>query len=165
MGQSYSSLLTSVSVPTKGVLTKNVDSSAVTDRCQVMISYALKDKAICQRLASYLMNEGFQVRFDADPPESNFYRSMSTAIDDRDCVVLCLSNYYAENYQCQREARYASDMHKKILMVKVNSKYQLKGWLSFIKPGKIQFELSKARSKFITVCGQIAQELVSKMRQ
>jgi hypothetical protein len=138
-----------------------LNTSITASRYHVMISYALADKSICRRLANHLTRDGFHVWFDSDPIENEFNRAINKVIDNSDCILLCVSGTYSQTYRCQKEARYASDMHKKTIMANVEPNYKMNDWLSFIKPGKIQFQLNDNESDFKTTYDQMLQVLVS----
>ncbi|CAF4300799.1 unnamed protein product, partial [Adineta steineri] len=90
---------------------------------------------------------------------NKFNRHIHKVIDNSDWIIVCVSDTYSQAYRCQKEARYASDMKKNIIMVKVTDGYRMNDWLSFIKPGKIQYNLSKNKINFKTTYQKIRQEL------
>ncbi|CAF1365705.1 unnamed protein product [Adineta steineri] len=138
-----------------------MNSSIAIGQYHLMISYSLSDRSICHRLATNLIRDGFRVWFESNPTDNEFEfnRIIHKVIDNSDCVILCISNTYSQTYRCQKEVRYASDMKKRIIMIKVEDDYVMNDWLSFIEPGKIQFQLSNNDLDFKNNYQQILKEL------
>ncbi|CAF1342022.1 unnamed protein product [Adineta steineri] len=139
-----------------------MNSSIAIGQYHLMISYSLSDRSRCHRLATNLIKDGFRVWFESNPidNEFEFNRIIHKVIDNSDCVILCISNSYSQTYRCQKEVRYASDMKKRIIMIKVEDDYVMNDWLSFIEPGKIQFQLCNNDLDFKNNYQQILKELV-----
>ncbi|CAF1361093.1 unnamed protein product [Adineta steineri] len=156
MGQCCDSTKNNLITPMNDI---DLNSSRICDHYHMMISYSLSDRFLCHQLSTCLIKDGFHVWFESNPIENKFNRLIHKVIDNSDWIIVCVSDTYSQAYRCQKEARYASDMKKNILMVKVTDGYRMNDWLSFIKPGKIQFQLSKNKITFKTTYQKIRQEL------
>jgi hypothetical protein len=82
-------------------------------------------------------------------------------IDDNDIVLLCISEAYTNDYYCQKEARYASDQHKTIIVVWVTSNYVAQGWINFIISYKPLFKVAGSRADFQKGYNALIKRLVS----
>lgn len=130
----------------------------IADHYDVMISHSYHDRRIAHRLASRLLNYGLQIW--CRPSTDHAFDPLTTnVIDQSNYVVLCISEAYAQSYRCQKEARYASDNRKRILMVNISTNHVLRDWLSFITPGQIQYQLWNEKSSCHFVCEHLIRTI------
>jgi hypothetical protein len=125
-----------------------------------MISYAWKDKEVCHALADRLIGDKIKVWIDRDKMSGDIYASMADAVDNSDCILLCISESYFNSVNCQREARYAADRHRPIIPIKVTPKYEPVKWLGLIIAGKLYFKISVSYDSFESNYTKIKEEAV-----
>ncbi|CAF0893101.1 unnamed protein product [Didymodactylos carnosus] len=123
------------------------NATTATDHYNLMISYCYSDKDVCHPLADRLMSDGFTLWIDRDKTLTESVTRK--AIDQSDCVLLCLSEEYYTNVNCQNEAKYAHQTSGKVMIpAKVNN-YVMKNWLtSTIRTTKTIFKLFGSDDNF-----------------
>ena len=127
----------------------------------VMISYCWANKDVCHLLADRLIENNFRVWIDRDKINGDIYSSMADAIDNSDCIILCISEPYFESVNCQREARYAADRNRPIIPIIVSEKYKPEKWLALIIAGKLYYKLDhNAQFSFDRTYDKIKEEVV-----
>ena len=74
-----------------------------------MISYNSKSLDICLNLKKHLENDGYFVWIDIESISGSDLDSMSKAIEDSYCVLLCATTKYSESQNCKFEAEYTTE--------------------------------------------------------
>jgi hypothetical protein len=110
-----------------------------------MISYSQQDSRLCQRLINRLIEEGFSIW--AEPVINEQQRNVHSQIDKSDCVILCVSQNYYESQSCEKEARYAYQTGKQVLLIKIQND-PLIGWQRELFENKLFFQLFGSEDHF-----------------
>ena len=139
---------------------QNKISDTDPESYNIMISYCWTNKEVCHALADRLISDKIKVWIDRDKMSGDIYASMADAVDNSDCILLCISESYFNSVNCQREARYAADRHRLIIPIKVTPKYEPVKWLGLIIAGKLYFNLSVSYDSFESNYAKIKEEAV-----
>ncbi|CAF4654686.1 unnamed protein product [Rotaria sp. Silwood1] len=120
----------------------------------IMISYSHKDKELCLRIHEQLLKDGFNVWIDRDCLYGSTMAGIANAIENSECVLICMSNTYKESVYCQSEAHYAFERRCRVIPIILQPNYKPDGWLRIIVSGKIyvdfvdvEFELAYEKLK------------------
>ncbi|UJR08402.1 hypothetical protein I4U23_012672 [Adineta vaga] len=109
----------------------------------IMISYSHKDQKICRQIHQQLVKDGFRVWFDKDCLRGSTMIGMANAIENSECVLVCMSTYYKQSVYCQSEAHYAFERGCHLIPIIVESNYKPDGWLGIIVSGKIYVDFMR----------------------
>ncbi|CAF3647153.1 unnamed protein product [Rotaria sp. Silwood1] len=97
-----------------------------------MISYSHKDKELCLRIHEQLLKDGFNVWIDRDCLYGSTMAGIANAIENSECVLICMSNTYKESVYCQSEAHYAFERRCRVIPIILQPNYKPDGWLGII---------------------------------
>jgi hypothetical protein len=117
-------------------------------RYDIMISYSHKDQQICLRIHEQLVKDGFRVWFDRDCLRGSTMMGMANAIENSECVLICMSNSYKQSVYCQSEAHYAFERRCHLIPVIIEPNYKPDGWLGIIVSGKIYVDFTQMDFEF-----------------
>ena len=117
-------------------------------RYDIMISYSHKDQQICLRIHEQLVKDGFRVWFDRDCLRGSTMMGMADAIENSECVLICMSNAYKQSVYCQSEAHYAFERRCRLIPAIVESNYKPDGWLGITVSGKIYVDFTRMGFEF-----------------
>lgn len=81
----------------------------------VMISYNRESRELCLRIKSSLEQIGLKVWIDVSDMSGCTLESMAKAVEEAQCVLVCVTEKYRLSVNCQAEAQYAFKMNKKIV--------------------------------------------------
>lgn len=81
----------------------------------VMISYNRESRELCLRIKSSLEQIGLKVWIDVSDMSGCTLESMAKAVEEAQCVLVCVTEKYRLSVNCQAEAQYAFKMNKKII--------------------------------------------------
>ncbi|CAF1620348.1 unnamed protein product [Adineta ricciae] len=123
----------------------------------IMISYSHRDQHICHRIHEQLTLDGFRVWFDRDCLRGSTMMGMADAIENSECVLICMSNSYKQSVYCQSEAHYAFERGCQLIPILVESNYKPDGWLGIIVSGKIYVDF--VRTPFQSAYGRLKSEI------
>jgi hypothetical protein len=126
--------------------------------CNIMISYSERDAQPCQRLINRLVEEEFTIW--AEPVRDAQLRDVTSQISKADCIILCVSENSYESRSCEKEARYAFESGKPILLVKVQND-PLIGWQREIFEGKLFMQLFGSENHFDLEFTHLLLQIVS----
>ncbi|CAF3415172.1 unnamed protein product [Rotaria sp. Silwood1] len=123
----------------------------------IMISYCYDNKDMIYQIQQLLANEGYNIWFERNNPHEQTIETQAEAIDCSTLIILCISNSYKRNNQCQALAEYAFNSKQIILPLIVHKGYTIDGWLNAIlnKYRPIDFVLSN----FNTASSLLVQEI------
>ncbi|CAF2412789.1 unnamed protein product [Rotaria sp. Silwood2] len=110
--------------------TKNADDQNL--KYDIMISYCYDDKDLVYEIHEFLANEGYNIWFERNNSHGKTIETQAEAIDNSTLVILCVSNSYKRDNQCQAVARYAFNCKQFILPLIVRKGYTIGGWLNVI---------------------------------
>ncbi|KAJ1562180.1 GTP-binding protein Rho1, partial [Nowakowskiella sp. JEL0078] len=93
--------------------------STTESQYDVMISYSWDNKSAALKIRNSLKKQGLSIWFDEENMGNWIYASMAEAVAKADIVMICLSSSYETSVNCMREFRYAADLKKRIIAVRV----------------------------------------------
>ena len=111
----------------------------------IMISHSPKDSMIANRFANRLIDEGLSIWINSN--SSKDFNQIKRKIDKSGCVILCLSENYFQDESCEKEAKYADQIGKNLIPVKVQY-FQPIDWLKEIMENKFYFQLFGSENNF-----------------
>lgn len=149
--------------PTKGKNSLQFSSSTVRQRYNIMISYCSDDKILSHNIADRFIEDGLRIWIDRNKMTDDLYNATANAIERSDIILLCISESYFHDQNCQKEARYAADRNKIIIPIIVTPNYTPKKWLRSIIAGKLYFRLPESETQFNTAYNKLLKEIVSKL--
>ncbi|CAF1335052.1 unnamed protein product, partial [Didymodactylos carnosus] len=125
---------------TNTTVVRNSKRSYVND---IMISYSHKDQQLCHQIYDQLIKHNFRVWIDKQNMHVGVLQSMSSAVENSEIVLLCMSDAYVESPSCEQEANYAWQLKRHLIPLKVKKKFKADGWLGILISGKIYIDFTK----------------------
>ncbi|CAF0910631.1 unnamed protein product [Rotaria sordida] len=110
---------------------KHINDGKIS-KYHIMISYCYDDKDMAYKIQEFLANEGYNIWFKRDNPHEQTTDIQTEVIDNSTLIVLCISNSYKRDNQCQNVAEYAFNSKRPILPLIVRAGYTNDGWLTTI---------------------------------
>ncbi|CAM4742927.1 unnamed protein product [Rotaria magnacalcarata] len=111
----------------------------------IILSYSPADSIVSQRLANFLIDEGFSVWLNLN--QSRNYEENFKMINRSYCIILCISTNYFHDKLCEQEAKYANEIGKCIIPVKVQN-YEPIEWLEKLIEKESYFQLFGSENHF-----------------
>ncbi|CAF3589496.1 unnamed protein product [Rotaria sordida] len=96
----------------------------------IMISYCDADKDIAQKIQKFLTNEGYNIWFDSTYNHRYDMKVIADAIENSQFVIICISDLYKRDNNCQAEVEYAFNSKRFLLPLIVRAGYKPSGWLA-----------------------------------
>ncbi|KAJ3126048.1 cytokinesis protein 3 [Nowakowskiella sp. JEL0407] len=96
-------------------------SSNDTYTHDVMLSYCWAQKDTVLRIRDALVGRNFTVWLDENEMVGDIYEKMQEAIRNSAVIVVCLSSQYEQSANCTREIKYAADVRKPIVPVRLDA--------------------------------------------
>jgi hypothetical protein len=121
----------------------------------IMISYSPEDSIISHRLANRLIDDGLSVSINSDSFET---------IDKSSCIILCISENYFQNQSCEKEVKYAEQIGKNLIPVKVEY-YQPIEWLKTCIEKQSYFQLYGSENQFNFEYDRLLLKIISSFKQ
>ena len=125
---------------------------------KIMLSYSSEDSIISRRLADRLIDEGFSVWMKSN--QSIEFNQMSRKINRSDCIILCISENYFQDELCEKEATYAEQIGKHIILVKVQNFHPIE-WLHKLIEKQSYFQLFGSENHFNLEFDKLLLKIVS----
>jgi hypothetical protein len=82
---------------------------------------------------------------------------MADAIENSQCIIICMSENYENSNACHREADFAYVRQRPIVPLVVQSKYKARKWLGFIIGARIYIDFTK--HEFDKALGMLESEM------
>ncbi|CAF3480718.1 unnamed protein product [Rotaria socialis] len=111
----------------------------------IMLSYSPDDSIVSQRLANFLIDEGFSVWLNLNQSRNN--EEHFEMVNKSYCIILCISKNYFHDKLCEQEAKYANQIGKCIIPVKVQN-YEPIEWLEKLIEKESYFQLFGSENHF-----------------
>ncbi|XP_077985872.1 uncharacterized protein LOC144440378 [Glandiceps talaboti] len=127
----------------------------------VMLSYEWNQLSMVKQIKEELEKRGYKTWMDLSHMRSDTNRSMTEGVDVADVIVMCISRAYKGSDDCQTEMRYADEMQKAIIPLKIEKDAEFDGWLCTIIGNRKWIDFSDV-SKFDHALDQLDGELVAK---
>ncbi|CAF0947642.1 unnamed protein product [Adineta steineri] len=108
-----------------------------------MISYCWAEKKLCKDIFEKLKSKDYRIWFDERQMHGNSLTAMASAIENSECIIICMSENYQKSNACHHEAEYAYVRQRRIVPLVVQPKYKAQGWLGFIIGAKIYVDFTK----------------------
>lgn len=110
----------------------------------IMISYNTASRDTCLKIKSELEALNLKVWIDVNEIHGSSLDSMAQAVEQAQCVLICISEKYRLSLNCQAEALYAFRLNKTIIPLIMQTGYHnVKGWLGIIVGDKIFVDFTK----------------------
>ena len=128
---------------------KREDKDEEKERAQeskghIMISYNTASRDLCLKIKNELEKLNLKIWIDVSEMHDSTVESMATAIENAQCVLMCVTEKYRQSVNCQAEAKYAFRLQKQIIPLILQSGYaNVEGWLGFIISDKIFIDFTK----------------------
>ena len=114
------------------------------DTKHIMISYNSASRPTCLKIKTELEKQNFKVWIDVDEIHGSSLDSMAKAVEQAQCVLMCVTEKYRQSVNCKSEAEYASRLGKNIIPVIMEKGYdKVTGWLGIIMGAKIFVDFCK----------------------
>lgn len=97
-----------------------------------MISYCWAEKSISKPIFECLTKKGYRVWFDENDMHGSTLTAMARAIQNSQCIIICMSENYEKSNSCRHEAEYAFVLQRHIIPILAQSKYKARDWLGFV---------------------------------
>jgi hypothetical protein len=121
----------------------------------IMLIYCQEDSVISHRLANRFIDEGFSVWIDSIESKDIF-----SQINKSECIILCISDNYFGNELCENGAKYAIQIGKHVIPVKVQNCMSI-DWLQQLIPDELYFQLFGSDYHFDLQYDKLLLKLVS----
>jgi len=90
----------------------------------IMISYNSKSREFCLELKKELERSGKKVWIDVENIAGSSIDSMAKAIEEAECVLVCMSEFYKASPNCRSEAEYLRQLQKPFVPLIVQQDYK-----------------------------------------
>lgn len=81
----------------------------------IMISYNRDSRDLCLKIKKKLEEIGGRVWIDVTDMQGSTLEAMAQAVENAQCVLVCVTEKYRQSINCQAEAQYAFKLQKKIV--------------------------------------------------
>ena len=113
-------------------------------KSHLMISYNTASRELVLKIKSELEKLNLKIWLDVNDMHDSTVESMASAIENAECVLMCVTEKYRQSVNCQAEAKYAFRLQKQIIPLILQSGYaNVEGWLGFIISDKIFIDFTK----------------------
>jgi hypothetical protein len=96
-----------VNIKTGPTATQALDNSLNKNGKHIMISYNRDSRDLCLKIKSDLEKLNYKVWIDVEDIHGSSLESMSNAIEQSVCVLMCMTEKYKQSVNCRAEAEYA----------------------------------------------------------
>lgn len=118
----------------------------------ILIIYSPKDSIISHRLANRLIDDGLSVNINSNQTVRK--------IDKSTCIILCISENYFQDELCEKQAKYADEIGKNIVLIRVEY-FQPIEWLQKLIEKHSYFQLFGSENHFNLEYEKILLKIVS----
>ncbi len=125
----------------------------------LMISYCWAEKIVCKKIFEQFNTKGYRIWFDENDMHGNSLSAMANAIENSQCIIVCMSENYEKSNACRHEAEFAYVRQRFILPLVVQPKYKPLSWLGFIIGARIYVDFTK--HEFDRAFGMLEAEMKS----
>ncbi|XP_070554360.1 uncharacterized protein [Ptychodera flava] len=108
----------------------------------VMISYQWDCQKLMVKLKDKLKAAGYKVWMDVEQMAGSTLEAMAAAVENADCVLICMSEKYKDSPSCRTEAEYTYKLRKDFIPIRVQQDYSPDGWLGILIGTKLYFDIS-----------------------
>lgn len=123
---------------------KLFELKSISDSEHLMISYNRESRDMCLRIKESLEQVGYRVWIDVSDMSGSTLDSMAHAVENANCVLMCITEKYRQSVNCQAEAQYAFKLNKKIVPLVMQEGYgNVDGWLGLIMGARIFVDFTK----------------------
>ncbi len=114
---------------------------------QIMISYNRESRDLCLNIKNELeLKFGFQCWLDCvdDTSAGNKLETILNAIEQSQCVLICMTEKYKESPMCRLEAEYVIKLNKPFVPIIMQKNYKPNGWMTFaLDSSRILIDITK----------------------
>jgi hypothetical protein len=150
--------LTNALIQQKTNLPSQVSTNTSSTCYNIMLSYSQEDSIISHRLATRLIDEGLSVWMNSN--QAIEFDQILRKINQSDCIILCMSENYFEDDLCEKEAKYADQIRKNIIPVRIRN-YEPIEWLRNIIKNESYFQLFGSDNHFNLEYDKLLLKVVS----
>jgi hypothetical protein len=138
---------------------KSEAKSSVTGE-HVMISYNTASRPLCLRIKEKLESFGLKVWIEVNDIHGSSLDSMSGAVEQSFCVLMCVTEKYRQSIYCQAEANYAFRRNKHIIPCIMQTGFEdVTGWLGIIMGTSIFGDVNFTKYDFDECIRRLKSEL------
>ncbi|CAF0972896.1 unnamed protein product [Didymodactylos carnosus] len=119
------------------------DETETKNKFDLMISYCWAEKKIAKNIYENLVTSGYHLWFDEDKMHGSTLSAMADAIENSQCILVCMSDNYKRSNNCHCEAEYVYVKQRKIIPILAQSKYKADGWLGFLCGSRLYIDFTK----------------------
>jgi hypothetical protein len=141
---------------TKALIQEKLNTSSTG--YNIILSYSPKDSITSHRLANRLIDEGFSVWINSN--QSIELDEIFQKINQSNCIILCISKNYFQDEFCEKQAKYAQQIGKNIIPIKVEY-YQPIEWLQKLIEKESYFQLFGSDNHFNLEYDKLLLKIVS----
>ncbi|RNA01000.1 hypothetical protein BpHYR1_043721 [Brachionus plicatilis] len=109
----------------------------------IMISYNRDSRDLCLKIKKDLEKNGHKIWIDVENIHGSSLEAMAKAIEESQCVLMCMTEKYKQSSNCRAEAEYAFQLNKPIIPLIMQQNYKPDGWLGIILGSKIFVNFTK----------------------
>ncbi|VDI56370.1 Hypothetical predicted protein [Mytilus galloprovincialis] len=109
----------------------------------IVISYNWGHQEVVEKISESLKKENIKVWMNVDNMQGCIVDAVANAIEQADIVLVCYSSKYRNSNNCRVEARYAYQLRKTIIPLKMEKGYAADSWLSFIIGSLLYYDFSE----------------------
>lgn len=124
-----------------GTSTKN--NSANNSKPSLMISYNWDSQDICKKIYDQLKKDGYAVWFDVQNMHGCIYTAMATAVEKSEIIIFGMTEKYRNSDNCRKELTYACKRKKRMIPLRLQTKYDPDGWLGLISAELLYIDFTK----------------------
>ncbi|CAF2898904.1 unnamed protein product [Rotaria sp. Silwood2] len=133
-------------------------STAESSTCyNVMLSYCQEDSVACHHLANRLIDEGFSLWLCSNGV--NDHSDTLSQMKKSNSIILCISEHYFEDEHCEIEAKYASQLRKQIIPIKIQNCTPV-DWLQQLIVNNFYFPMFGSENHFDLVFDKLLLEIL-----
>ena len=126
----------------KSVLNATHESSTNNSQC-ILVSYHRDDRTVCSKIKKQLESNGYIILMDVDDLHGSRLDLFTKAVEKSSCVLICATEKYKQNVDCQLEAKYSFKKLKTILLVLESSPVNSNDWLNILMNDKASVDFTK----------------------
>ena len=108
----------------------------------VMISYHWDSQPLAVKVRDYLRSNGVRVTMNEGEVKGDPFQWMVDSVKASDAIILVLTPKYEQSKNCEREAKFAHDLGKKMIPLVGERNYTGgDGWLATLIAGKLWYDI------------------------
>jgi hypothetical protein len=132
----------------------------------LMMSYCWNVQPTIKRVVASLKRRGYAVWFDLEQMRGSTMDAMADAVDNAECMLICVSEAYKESGNCRLEASYAHQVSVDMIPLMMQEGYTPKAWLGLIMGTRLWYPFFESSvdtdTKFERQMDALTREIVDR---